>query len=583
MNSTSATTVHVLVLNYNGRHLLEECLPSVVQAVERCAHSCRLGVIDNSSSDGSIEFLRREFPAVEVYECENLGLCSFNSVLAGSDARVAVLLNNDIKLAADCLNPLLAPLLEAAGCDANALDARPCLLTAPLCWLFDGVTYEGFRTSIRWRFGLVQSTALFPGNEPGRFLPDLTCAAGAALAVDREKFLSLGGFDPLYLPGRIEDLDLAYRGYQAGYVAQYVPGAVAYHLGQATFGDVFGEAGCRSLAIRNTLLFQWKHLRHPWHLVRQMVGLPLRLAYDLVRASWTPQPARFALWRGLVQAMARRRTVQQHDPARGRTASEREYFQRFAPATMRRRARAQSLETARASSVAEEERRRARNYPLSRWYLRPMAGGLARLLARSRVRPWHLTVLGLVCALAGAILLITQPAWSPLVAMFVLAAWVCDRTDGQLARRQGRSSARGAWLDANVDELVDLGLHVAVACAASRVSGGPWPWVWLVAFLAGKYLLMYGLSVDPLHEAPAVGRSSQDPWQAAKLWVWCKRIYHAPGNADVRVHLLVVALAAGWLTWELALVGAYYNLRWLARYVLAWRRLPATCVEGGLS
>jgi hypothetical protein len=46
-----------------------------------------------------------------------------------------------------------------------------------------------------------------------------------------------------------------------------------------------------------------------------------------------------------------------------------------------------------------------------------------------------------------------------------------------------------------------------------------------------------------------------------------------PGNADVRVHLLVLALATGYLGVELALVAVYYNLRWLVRYALVARRL----------
>ena len=52
-----------------------------------------------------------------------------------------------------------------------------------------------------------------------------------------------------------------------------------------------------------------------------------------------------------------------------------------------------------------------------------------------------------------------------------------------------------------------------------------------------------------------------------------KRLYHLPANADVRIHLLAAAAATGWLAAELALVAAYYNFRWLARYVLVCRRM----------
>ena len=54
---------------------------------------------------------------------------------------------------------------------------------------------------------------------------------------------------------------------------------------------------------------------------------------------------------------------------------------------------------------------------------------------------------------------------------------------------------------------------------------------------------------------------------------WLRAAYHTPGNADVRVHLLAVAWLTGWLGAELAVVAVYYNLRWIARYVLVARRL----------
>jgi GT2 family glycosyltransferase len=249
-------------------------------------------------------------------------------VLADRDEPVAILLNNDIKLAADAIDPLLEPLL--------AEGQHELLLTAPLCWRFDGHTYEGFRTAVGWRWGLVQATALFPGHEPNRLTSGLTASAGAAIAVDRQRFLALGGFDPLYLPGRLEDLDLAFRGYLAGYRAQYVPESVAYHRGEATFAATCGPDASTQLALRNTLLFQWKNLRHPWHLARHLAALPIRLIYDICRAPWRPASARFMFCRALLDAVGKlpellaSRHVTAHKPS-----IEREFFRRFAPSRMR--------------------------------------------------------------------------------------------------------------------------------------------------------------------------------------------------------------------------------------------------------
>ena len=97
LDPDSSTTAAVLVLNYNGRDLLGECLPSVLRAAAVSRHDCRVWVIDNASSDGSVEFLAREFPGVGVIRRPNWGLCSFNEVLAGWSCPVAVLLNNDVK------------------------------------------------------------------------------------------------------------------------------------------------------------------------------------------------------------------------------------------------------------------------------------------------------------------------------------------------------------------------------------------------------------------------------------------------------------------------------------------------------
>jgi len=220
-----------------------------------------------------------------------------------------------------------------------------------------------------------------------------------------------------------------------------------------------------------------------------------------------------------------------------------------------------------AREVEAEERRRANRYPISRWYLRPPAGALARALAPTRVRPNHLTFCGLACSAAAVGVLLVRVELAPVAGLLVLAAWFFDRADGQLARRQQTASAWGAWLDANVDELSDVALHVAMAAAAASATCTSWPWWLLTAFLGGKYLFFHGLATE---EATENGQPAADSPLGRSL---LRRIYHLPGNADLRVHLTVLALATGWLTAELALVAGYYNLRWIARYVLVARRL----------
>ena len=322
--------VHLLVLNFDGRRLLEECLPSLVDAARASRHRCRVAVVDNDSSDDSVAWLAGHYPHVRVIRRPNRGLCSFNDVVPELEGRVAVLLNNDVKLHPHSVDPLVEPLV----CPRPE-GRSPCFMTAPVCWLFDGATYEGFKTAVGWRWGLVWATALFPGHEAAIRRPGLTASAGAVLAVDRRKFAALGGFDPLFLPGRLEDLDFAFRGYLAGYHARYVPAAVAYHGGMATFGAVFGRSGCDQLALRNTLLFQWKNLRHPAHLARQALGLPVRLLLDLVRAPALPPAERWAFTRALLAALTRWEQMRSSSRrVKGSIRREREFFLTFSPSRL---------------------------------------------------------------------------------------------------------------------------------------------------------------------------------------------------------------------------------------------------------
>ena len=334
--------VHLIILNYNGRRLLPECLPSILRAGDASRHRCRVVIIDNRSTDDSLSWLAENYPHVRVIHCANRGLCSYNDVVPELGGDVAVLLNNDIKLHPDAVDPLIEPFLisnavDPLGESLLAGDSK-CFMTAPRCRRFDDATYEGFRTAVRWRWGLVQATALYPGHEATVGMPGETASAGAVMAVDCGKFVELGGFDPLYLPGRLEDLDFAFRAYRAGYHARYVPHSLSWHKGMATFGEVFGEQGCDELALRNTLLFQWKNLRHPAHIARGIFGVALRSAADLIRAPWTPWPRRLGFVRALAAAWKRKKAVV-HDRHAWRIGEqyfiavrrERDYFRRFHP------------------------------------------------------------------------------------------------------------------------------------------------------------------------------------------------------------------------------------------------------------
>jgi hypothetical protein len=100
--------VSIIILNWNGKDLLAEGLPSVIEAVQRDGRPHEILVVDNGSSDGSQEYLRAAFPRVRILELpENRGFARANNLgVQAARHDIVVLLNNDMVVDPGFLRPL---------------------------------------------------------------------------------------------------------------------------------------------------------------------------------------------------------------------------------------------------------------------------------------------------------------------------------------------------------------------------------------------------------------------------------------------------------------------------------------------
>lgn len=88
----------IIILNYNGKQLLRNFLPSEVASAKASRYPCHVTVVDNASSDGSGNFVKTEFSEVElVCAAKNKVLCSYNDAVRQAQEDVVALLNNAIK------------------------------------------------------------------------------------------------------------------------------------------------------------------------------------------------------------------------------------------------------------------------------------------------------------------------------------------------------------------------------------------------------------------------------------------------------------------------------------------------------
>lgn len=249
--------VAVIILNWNGRKLLESYLGSVVRHTNPGIG--RVVVADNGSTDGSAEYVRSEFPDVELIEfSENYGFAEgYNRAIArmAPDYKYCVLLNSDVEVKDDWLTPLwqfMESHPEAGAC-------QPAIRSLKEPDMFE---YAGAAGGFLDRHGYPYCRGrIFDTVEPDRGQYDTPIrvfwASGAALMVDSQLYLDCGGLDKEFF-AHMEEIDLCWRILLTGRQVWAVPASHVYHLG----GGSLPASNPRKtyLNFRNNLLMLHKNL-----------------------------------------------------------------------------------------------------------------------------------------------------------------------------------------------------------------------------------------------------------------------------------------------------------------------------------
>ena len=296
----------LIIINHNGRDLLAKSVPAALEAAGR-AGGHEVVVADDASTDDSVEFVRTEFPEASALALPKGGFgAACNTAVAGARTEAAVLLNNDVVVTPDFLEPLLA------GLEQPGVFAVGCKFVNP-----DGsLTHAlGNRTSGRWERGLLY---IHHETDPERLTE--TCTQlypnGGGMAFRRENWLALGGFDPLFRPLYWEDVDIGYRAWGRGWRVLYEPASVVYHDQGSTMARLHRPAHIELLSAKNAVLFVWKNLLDR-RLFCRALRAQARWAADDVLIGGAPGRTA-ALWHALRQVgeAGRRRAEEQRERVR---------------------------------------------------------------------------------------------------------------------------------------------------------------------------------------------------------------------------------------------------------------------------
>ncbi|MBK8095786.1 MAG: glycosyltransferase [Planctomycetes bacterium] len=256
----------IVTVSWNGKHFLQNLLPSLQAAIEEHGGDHEVIVVDNGSVDGTAEWLAQEYPWVKVVRLpENRYFVRGN--LAGVQAAtrdVLVFLNNDMIVQPGFLRPLLDGLRDPRvfGVTAEVFFRDPAKRRE-----------ETGRTRGEIRNGWLKLAHVLPTRDERELdLVPVFWAGGGSAAFDRRMYLAIGGFDTLYDPFYMEDTGLSWQAHRRGWQCLFTARASVLHEHRGTSRKAFGDDYVDGMIRRNQHLFLWRNITDP-RLTAAILGL----------------------------------------------------------------------------------------------------------------------------------------------------------------------------------------------------------------------------------------------------------------------------------------------------------------------
>ncbi|MFD2541693.1 glycosyltransferase family 2 protein [Lacinutrix gracilariae] len=220
--------IAVVILNWNGKELLEKFLPSVVTYSQEAT----IYVADNASTDHSVDFIKTNYPEIKIIQnTENGGYAKgYNQALQHVEEDIFCLLNSDIEVTKNWLSPILQEFKnnpETAIIQPKILDYKN----------KDHFEYAGAAGGFIDKYGYPYCRGrIFNSIEKDQNqYQDTTIfwASGACFFIKKEVFNALNGFDERFF-AHMEEIDLCWRAFNLNYKTKYIGASTVYHVGGAT-------------------------------------------------------------------------------------------------------------------------------------------------------------------------------------------------------------------------------------------------------------------------------------------------------------------------------------------------------------
>ena len=224
----------IVILNWNGKHLLEKFIPSVIQYSS--TENTEIYIADNASTDDSIPFIKKHFPSVKIIQNTlNKGFAKgYNEALKQVKADVFALVNSDIEVTENWLKPVV----EMFEKEPNTAVIQPKILDYKNKLFFE---YAGAGGGYIDMFGYPYCRGRIFNDiekDENQFNDETNIfwASGACFFIRSSVFDVLTGFDEDYFAHQ-EEIDLCWRVQNLDYTIKYTGKSTVYHVGGATLKE----------------------------------------------------------------------------------------------------------------------------------------------------------------------------------------------------------------------------------------------------------------------------------------------------------------------------------------------------------
>lgn len=260
-----ASEVTVIIPNYNGKQLLENCIETLEK--QTCP-DFKLLVIDNGSTDGSVDVTSDVLDLEMIALKENTGFCgAVNIGIEHTKTPYFILLNNDTEAEPEFVEALLEGISKSErifSCGAMMIDYHN-------RELIDNA--GDYYTTLGWAVARAKGKKVTDYDKTRKVF---SCCGGAAI-YRTDVVRKIGPFDEKHF-AYLEDVDMGYRARIYGYENYYIPQSRVFHVGSATTGTRYNEKKV-FLAARNSVYLLYKNMP----LLQLIINLPFVLLGILVK------------------------------------------------------------------------------------------------------------------------------------------------------------------------------------------------------------------------------------------------------------------------------------------------------------